>query len=175
MRRHGAVDHSVEVEIVESDDDDDGDDGRASGDSPHQRPAWEGDRARRDLLRRVGVGSVVALTAVIGIAHVVETRRDADRRGALGDVPGLVGSLENPLREVWRVPATSVVAWNDTVVVVSDPARPSVQLGIALSSGEIVWTWLGPDGQHCIPVLDLSLIHISEPTRLGMISYAVFC
>src|SRR5450759_1918011 len=24
-------------------------------------------------------------------------------------------------------------------------------------------------------VLDLSLIHISEPTRLGMISYAVFC
>src|SRR5450756_1100714 len=25
------------------------------------------------------------------------------------------------------------------------------------------------------PSLDLSLIHISEPTRLGMISYAVFC
>ena len=25
------------------------------------------------------------------------------------------------------------------------------------------------------PVLELSLIHISEPTRLGMISYAVFC
>src|SRR5659263_738089 len=24
-------------------------------------------------------------------------------------------------------------------------------------------------------VVDLSLIHISEPTRLGMISYAVFC
>ena len=24
-------------------------------------------------------------------------------------------------------------------------------------------------------VMDLSLIHISEPTRLGMISYAVFC
>ena len=26
-----------------------------------------------------------------------------------------------------------------------------------------------------VAVLDLSLIHISEPTRLGMISYAVFC
>src|SRR5450756_825044 len=24
-------------------------------------------------------------------------------------------------------------------------------------------------------IMDLSLIHISEPTRLGMISYAVFC
>ena len=29
----------------------------------------------------------------------------------------------------------------------------------------------GPDGK----VFGLSLIHISEPTRLGMISYAVFC
>src|SRR5450759_5625435 len=27
--------------------------------------------------------------------------------------------------------------------------------------------------RHAVPVL--SLIHISEPTRLGMISYAVFC
>ena len=26
-----------------------------------------------------------------------------------------------------------------------------------------------------LEVLKLSLIHISEPTRLGMISYAVFC
>src|SRR5665811_164733 len=167
MRRSGAVDGSVEVEIVESDDDGDGDgdDGRASGDSPHQRPAWEGDRARRDLLRRVGVGSVVALTAVIGVAHVVESRRDADRRGALGDVPGLVGSLENPLREVWRVPATSVVAWNDTVVVVADSNRPNVQLGIALASGEIVWTWLGPEGHQCIPVLDGEWPAV-EPTEL---------
>ena len=163
MRRKGAVDHSVEVEIVESDDDGDG--GRASGGDPHQRPAWEGDRARRQMLRRVGVGSVVALTAVIGVAHVVETRRDADRRGALGDVPGLVGSLEDPLREVWRVPATSVVAWNDTVVVVADPARPNVQLGIALSSGEIVWTWLGPEGHRCIPVLDGEWPAV-EPTEL---------
>ena len=27
----------------------------------------------------------------------------------------------------------------------------------------------------CTKPIDLSLIHISEPTRLGMISYAVFC
>src|SRR5450756_268714 len=34
------------------------------------------------------------------------------------------------------------------------------------------------DRSGCVledPALDLSLIHISEPTRLGMISYAVFC
>src|SRR5450756_2666433 len=29
--------------------------------------------------------------------------------------------------------------------------------------------------QNILTVLYLSLIHISEPTRLGMISYAVFC
>ena len=28
---------------------------------------------------------------------------------------------------------------------------------------------------NAVNVLPLSLIHISEPTRLGMISYAVFC
>src|SRR5659263_333884 len=32
-----------------------------------------------------------------------------------------------------------------------------------------------PDGSGITLVRDLSLIHISEPTRLGMISYAVFC
>src|SRR5665648_1245458 len=31
------------------------------------------------------------------------------------------------------------------------------------------------NGIQYTPVLSLSLIHISEPTRLGMISYAVFC
>src|SRR5665648_296522 len=32
-----------------------------------------------------------------------------------------------------------------------------------------------PKGEMYEPLLGLSLIHISEPTRLGMISYAVFC
>ena len=31
------------------------------------------------------------------------------------------------------------------------------------------------EGKIAFPVFVLSLIHISEPTRLGMISYAVFC
>src|SRR5450756_1435582 len=36
---------------------------------------------------------------------------------------------------------------------------------------------IGSESMHASPhvVLGLSLIHISEPTRLGMISYAVFC
>src|SRR5450756_2951986 len=37
-------------------------------------------------------------------------------------------------------------------------------------------TPLSPGGEpFCLTTSILSLIHISEPTRLGMISYAVFC
>ena len=35
--------------------------------------------------------------------------------------------------------------------------------------------YAGRLGESAQALYDLSLIHISEPTRLGMISYAVFC
>ncbi len=43
-----------------------------------------------------------------------------------------------------------------------------------LQSGLNTRNFLEP-GNKCPVVLSLSLIHISEPTRLGMLSYAVFC
>src|SRR5450756_3081658 len=39
-----------------------------------------------------------------------------------------------------------------------------------ISSGGVDYPW-----ESASAVFTLSLIHISEPTRLGMISYAVFC
>src|SRR5450756_2828385 len=50
-------------------------------------------------------------------------------------------------------------------------------------SSRSVYRWpIAPGADESAPVVDgdpasqdLSLIHISEPTRLGMISYAVFC
>src|SRR5450759_4405561 len=54
-------------------------------------------------------------------------------------------------------------------------AMPAVERFVKLPCVE-GWTdqavWKGP---RLSQVLKLSLIHISEPTRLGMISYAVFC
>src|SRR5450756_2088212 len=45
--------------------------------------------------------------------------------------------------------------------------------GVVQSSGDP--SWRPGDEVVIFPTLCLSLIHISEPTRLGMISYAVFC
>src|SRR5450759_71391 len=58
-----------------------------------------------------------------------------------------------------------------------DPLAITLPLG-AFNGSAIVDPQLNPIEQHLIPasaVERLSLIHISEPTRLGMISYAVFC
>src|SRR5659263_325505 len=52
---------------------------------------------------------------------------------------------------------------------VQDGIKLIVNFDSPLNSGE---TWNGRIG---FKAENLSLIHISEPTRLGMISYAVFC
>src|SRR5450756_831205 len=55
------------------------------------------------------------------------------------------------------------------------------QLGLEVEADEGMKNVVGQEGhqQECLDglgvVFVLSLIHISEPTRLGMISYAVFC
>src|SRR5665648_994061 len=50
----------------------------------------------------------------------------------------------------------------------------SIHLGGHLEGCRIGFD-LGASDRKVSAVIDLSLIHISEPTRLGMISYAVFC
>src|SRR5450756_2805526 len=49
--------------------------------------------------------------------------------------------------------------------------RPKIPLRIYSAEG----TLLSEFGEERRALVKLSLIHISEPTRLGMISYAVFC
>src|SRR5450759_4684062 len=59
-----------------------------------------------------------------------------------------------------------------------ESARPTDEVLSALDEADLVI--IGPSNPlisiaPIISVIGLSLIHISEPTRLGMISYAVFC
>src|SRR5450756_734838 len=46
---------------------------------------------------------------------------------------------------------------------------------LGLIAFRLLWGFIGTRYARFSSFLFLSLIHISEPTRLGMISYAVFC
>src|SRR5450756_289719 len=59
------------------------------------------------------------------------------------------------------------VPWEPTLIV---PAQPAKTEGLKLPEVLLAMMTLLAD---TVPVSNLSLIHISEPTRLGMISYAV--
>src|SRR5450759_5969456 len=78
-----------------------------------------------------------------------------------------VGRIEGPILVVEGAGSIGF----DEVVEVKD-SQGKIRLGRVLEVGEgfaVVEVFAGTTG------LSLSLIHISEPTRLGMISYAVFC
>src|SRR5450759_774826 len=61
----------------------------------------------------------------------------------------------------------------------ADPAAAAAMVHLALLEGAPCSVpghrWSSWPVARSGPALGLSLIHISEPTRLGMISYAVFC
>src|SRR5665648_1117808 len=57
--------------------------------------------------------------------------------------------------------------------VIGQRLRELLRQGCETIGVTIVQGSIGKDHVHML--LSLSLIHISEPTRLGMISYAVFC
>src|SRR5450759_2752828 len=76
--------------------------------------------------------------------------------------PGVGVLARRSPRRSPAMPAVSAVSATMQALVVLDPNRLEIQ--------EVPVPTPGSN-----EVLALSLIHISEPTRLGMISYAVFC
>src|SRR5450756_3045797 len=84
--------------------------------------------------------------------------------GILEELRGLAGVVE------------SVTMGDDAMIVQADGARLLLMRTLA-PFGEPTIRLNGCDvaGVVDIAAMKLSLIHISEPTRLGMISYAVFC
>src|SRR5665648_291741 len=70
-----------------------------------------------------------------------------------------------------RVTAALPVSAKDTISTATSTV--TTHRGIASRASVIVKPGRRPDAPGLVRML--SLIHISEPTRLGMISYAVFC
>src|SRR5450756_2884997 len=90
-------------------------------------------------------------------------------------------SPTNPLLRVVDIDAVSEVAHSRGAMVCVDNtfATPFLQQPLRLGADLVVHSSTKYIGGHSDVVggaiMTLSLIHISEPTRLGMISYAVFC
>src|SRR5450756_2862783 len=81
------------------------------------------------------------------------------------------------LVSLYRTPASLEAAWKYFILCSVGIAQALFGIILLYFAAEKV---LGPGGTsllwtHLYEVRHLSLIHISEPTRLGMISYAVFC
>src|SRR5450756_542788 len=129
--------------------------------------------------------------AASGVEHLHGGRPDDDvahpiaRRGQ-----GLAAASSRRRTEQRRSPASGVPWWHRrlgwrcaawTSCPMTEPAAPLplVRLPdgtvkqVSPLTGTVVWTV--PGRAHRPLSVPLSLIHISEPTRLGMISYAVFC
>src|SRR5450756_437087 len=86
--------------------------------------------------------------------------------------------------DVWlineKAGSSPVKVHPETIEIVERSLELSQMTGGAfdITVAPIVRLWGFYDQEYRVPTqqeIDLSLIHISEPTRLGMISYAVFC
>src|SRR5450756_1430726 len=74
--------------------------------------------------------------------------------------------------------ASSIHTFGQEAKRVLEESRETVAKCIGATPEEIVFTSGGTESDNLAirgTAYALSLIHISEPTRLGMISYAVFC
>lgn len=113
-----------------------------------------GSTGRRRPGPRRGPWVVVAavLVLVIGV-NVLEARRTAAEDEALAELPGVVGSLEHPVRQVWERSDAYPITFLDHVVVAEVLGPPSTVEALDVRTGERLWhveTELGTDRyRHC--------------------------
>src|SRR5450756_322189 len=101
--------------------------------------------------------------------------RDIDFKRDKHDIPAKVASIEYDPNRSARIALLAYADGEKRYIV----APAGLAVGQTIVSGAAVDIVIGNAlPLKAIPlgtVVHLSLIHISEPTRLGMISYAVFC
>src|SRR5665647_644112 len=157
MRRRGASDDAVEVEMVEVDDLT-GVDGAGPPLVP-DADAQDSDRhARRArVLRWVGLGVIAALATGVVVVNVQVAREAAARQAALADLPWVLPHMDGPLEEVWRAPGGWVVAETSEVLVTSPNTGEGGLYGVDVRTGEVVWERPGSElDASCYGVVDYS-------------------
>ena len=157
MRRRGASDDAVEVEIVEVDDLT-GVDGAGPARVP-DADAQDSDRhaRRRRVLRWVGAGVLAALATGAVVVNIQAAREAAARQAALADLPWVLPHMDGPLEEAWRTPGGWVVAETSEVLVTSPNTGEGSLYGVDVRTGEVVWERPGSQqNTNCFGVVDYS-------------------
>src|SRR5665648_875718 len=157
MRRRGASDDAVEVEMVEVDDLT-GVDGAGPPLVP-EGDARDSDRhaRRRRVLRWVGGGVLAALATGVVVVNVQAAREAAARQAALADLPWVLPHMDGPLEEAWRTPGGWVIAETTEVLVTSPNTGEGGPRAVDVRTGEAVWEWPGSEqATNCSGVVDYS-------------------
>src|SRR5678815_513746 len=118
----------------------------------------------------------------LSVADLAEAPADADRREALAGTCRLqIENIDRTLRSFLSLAAANaepprpvdlVDVVQDVVMEVAQTAAGRVHVNCELGEGRPMVRGIAAELRTA---LHLSLIHISEPTRLLSISYAVFC
>lgn len=103
MRRSGASDDAVEVELVEEDDDDVAAPAAGVG-VPVIHGTEDGAGRGRRALHGVGLVVAVALGCGVVALNVSDVRQAAGLRAELADAPGLLSPLGESLSVMWTTP-----------------------------------------------------------------------
>src|SRR5660397_279796 len=123
------------------------------------------------VFRRVSLVAAVLLGMLVLLGAAPAAGASESARVSL-DVAEPLTSVDDPVEITVRGFVDEIWVDAEIQVMVYGPGRPGDETG-----AEMVRSWpvnaLEP--QQLGVVQDLSLIHISEPTRLRRISYAVFC
>src|SRR5450756_2286948 len=118
---------------------------------------------------------------MIAASDKLSPLKRAELRGVISTKPGLARYLRTTAGGLLRTDERAIKAEakldGKYLLRSSDPELSAADIALGYKQlCEVERGWR--DMKQVIdlrPVYHLSLIHISEPTRLGMISYAVFC
>src|SRR5665648_988136 len=157
MRRRGASDDAVEVEMVEVDDLT-GVDGAGPPLVPEADARDSDPHARRArVLRWVGAGVLAALATGVVVVNVQAAREAAARQAALADLPWVLPHMDGPLEEAWRTPGGWVIAETTEVLVTSPNTGEGGPRAVDVRTGEAVWERPGSEQDtNCSGVVDYS-------------------
>src|SRR5665648_1064813 len=157
MRRRGASDDAVEVEMVEVDDLT-GVDGAGPPLVPEADARDSDPHARRArVLRWVGAGVLAALATGVVVVNVQAAREAAARQAALADLPWVLPHMDGPLEEAWRTPGGWVIAETTEVLVTSPNTGEGGPRAVDVRTGEAVWERPGSElDASCYGVVDYS-------------------